>query len=92
MKKFNKLLGKHRVAFWVTFGIAAALIIASCLVPPLFVIDSSVIAASGELAGFYALYLVGEAIIKGSDVSVSKGDVSVTINNPDNGEENVLHN
>lgn len=90
MKKFNNLLGKNKSVFWTTFGISAALIIASCFVPPLFVIDSSIIAAVGELAGFYALYLVGEAIAKGSDVSVSKGDVSVTINNPDN--ENVLHN
>lgn len=90
MGKFNEFLGKRKVAFWVTFCLAAGLLITSFFVPPMGVIDGTVLAGVGELTGLYSLYLVGEAIAKGSDVSVSKGDVSVTINNPDN--ENVLHN
>lgn len=62
---------------------SASLIIVSFFIPPVAVVDASIIAAVGELAGFYALYLVGEAIYRGSDAKITKGDISVEINNPD---------
>lgn len=56
-----------------------ALIIASFFVPPLGVIDGSVLAATGELEGFGVLWIVMRAIEKGTGASFKKGDVEVEI-------------
>ena len=48
-------------------------------------------AACGELFAFAALWTVIKAIDKGSDVKLSKGDMSVTIDN-EKDEDEVLYN
>ena len=55
------------------------LIIASFFVPPLGVIDGSVLAAVGELEAFGVLWIVMHAIEKGTAASFKKGDVEVDI-------------
>lgn len=75
-----------RITFCVTFTISASLIITSFIIPPTGVIDTSVLAASGELFAWSSLAVVIKALSKGTDVSISKGDMNVNLNNPDDGE------
>ena len=62
------------------------LIIASFFVPPLGIIDGSILAAVGELEVFGVLWIVMHAIEKGTAASFKKGDVEVDIK--DNNEKN----
>ena len=55
------------------------LIISSFFVPPLGVLDGSVLAAVGELEGLGVLWIVLRAIEKGTGASFKKGDVEVDI-------------
>ena len=55
------------------------LIIASFFVPPLGILDGSVLAAGGELEGLGVLWIVLRAVEKGTGASFKKGDVEVDI-------------
>ena len=55
------------------------LIIASFFVPPLGVIDGSILAAVGELEGLGVLWIILRAVEKGTAASFKKGDVEVDI-------------
>lgn len=67
---------------------AVILMFVSLILPPTGVIDPSVIAASGELAGFGAIWTVLIALKKGKGISVSHGDTTITVN----GRKYVLEN
>lgn len=68
-----------RILFWIFLGISAALIVGSFFVPPMGVIDSSVLAAVGELQGFAALGVGFECIFTGMNVSLKKGDTTINV-------------
>lgn len=70
----------NKAAFWTCLLISIALIITAFFIPPMAVIDGSVVAAVGELFGFAALGVVIEGLDKGRNVTISKGDVNVTLN------------
>ena len=74
--------------FHILTIVSIGLIISSFIVPPTGVVDPSVLAATGELFAFAALWTVIKAIDKGSDIKLSKGDVSVELDNdpPENGK------
>ena len=55
------------------------LIIASFFVPPLGILDGSVLAAVGELEGLGVLWIVLRAVENGTGASFKKGDVEVDI-------------
>ena len=55
------------------------LIISSFFVPPLGVLDGSVLAAVGELEGLGVLWIILRAVEKGTAASFKKGDVEVDI-------------
>ena len=55
------------------------LIIASFFVPPLGVLDGSVLAAVGELEGLGVLWIILRAVENGTGASFKKGDVEVDI-------------
>lgn len=55
------------------------LIVASFVLPPTGVIDNSVLAASGELMGWGALYSVILAIERGKAVSVKHGQTEIEV-------------
>lgn len=63
--------------------LSAALIVGSFFVPPMGVIDPSVMAAVGELLAWGALFMAWEAIDRGIDAKWTHGDTSVELNNPD---------
>lgn len=71
----------HNTWFHILTGFALALIGASFFVPPMGVIDGSVLAATGEVLGFGALWCVVKAIDKGIDASVEHNGTKVTIDN-----------
>lgn len=73
-------------AFWTCLIISIGLIIGSFFVPPLGVIDGSVLASVGALFAFATLATVIDAIRRGSDVTVQHNSTSLTVNNPDNSE------
>ena len=55
------------------------LIISSFFIPPLGILDGSVLAAVGELEGLGVLWIVMRAVEKGTAASFKKGDVEVDI-------------
>ena len=69
----------HNVWFWVLMISALVLIVASWLMPPTAVIDGSVLAAVGELAGFSAIGTVIKAMDMGVDARVRHKDTEVTV-------------
>lgn len=71
---------KWKAIFLISFLLGIVLLIASFVVPPTGVIDTSVLAAVGELFAFPTLYAVYEIIQTGRSATFKKGDMEVTIN------------
>lgn len=69
----------NKLVFFICLGVTIVLMVVSFAMPPKGVIHPSVIAASGELFGFATLGSVVIAIERGRNISISKGDTSVTI-------------
>lgn len=87
MKKFYKNYLQSNLFFWL-FSIAGLLlIITSFLLPPMGIVDNSILAAVGELDGLIALGAVIKAIDKGSSASFQHNNTSVTITNKDEDDE-----
>ena len=80
----------NKASFWTCLIISIALIVGAFFVPPMSVIDGSVIAATGELFGFAALGTVITGIEKGKNFSVSKGDTTLSVNDNNNDNENEI--
>ncbi|MCR4716197.1 MAG: hypothetical protein K5656_03360 [Lachnospiraceae bacterium] len=55
------------------------LVFTSLLLPPMGVIDPSVVSATGELLGWGALFTVIKAIDKGKGISVKHGNTEVEV-------------
>ena len=88
MKKFFAKFNKFdKVVFWLCLFTSIILLIISFLIPPTGQIDPSVLTAVGEIFGFASLAVVIKAIGKGSDISLQKGDINLTLNNPDGEDE-----
>lgn len=71
----------NKAAFWICLSFSIALIVGAFFVPPMAVIDSTVLVAVGEIFSFAALGTVIAAIDKGKGVSLTKGDTSINITN-----------
>ena len=88
MSKFFKNFTKsHKIAFWICLGLSTALLVASFIIPPTGVIDPSVLRGVGEIFAFAVLYTVIEALNRGTDVTLHKGDIDISLNNPDKDED-----
>lgn len=74
------------VWFHIFATISIILIITSFFIPPTGVIDSSVFAGVGEIFLFGALWEVHVAVKKGMDAKLTKDNITLEINNPDNNE------
>lgn len=84
MKKIKEIYSHiSKWAFWSTFSVSVILILISFFLPPTGQVDPSVCGAVGELFGFGCLATVIDGLHKGTDVSVTKGDTTLTVNNPD---------
>lgn len=73
--------------FWVSFALCAGLIIAGFIVPPMGVVDGSVLTAVGELFAFPTLWTVWHAIDRGIDAKMKIGKAVVTLGDFNNESE-----
>lgn len=73
----------NKCVFFVCLGLSVCLIVASFVIPPKGVIDPSVLGAIGELFAFATLATIMQAIANGKKVSLSKGDVNMTVEKDD---------
>lgn len=71
---------RWRVTFIVCMAISILLIIVSFIIPPHGVIDSSVLAAVGEIFAFPALYSVYNIFLTGRAVTFKKGNMEISAN------------
>lgn len=85
MREFYRNYLKSNLFFWLFSIIGVILIIVAFILPPLSVIDNTVLIAVGEINGFIALGAVIKAIDKGVDATFQHNHTSVTITNK--GEE-----
>lgn len=67
--------------FYLNLVVSIALIVGGFFVPPVGVIDGSVLTAVGELLMFSVIARIPEAIKAGKSVKIQKGDSSVEISN-----------
>ncbi len=74
--------------FCICLIISLALIIGGFLVPPMGIIDGSVLTAVGELVIFPALAFGMRAVELGYDLKIKHGETEVGISNGDNEDEN----
>lgn len=77
----NLFLQCWKKDFWLkilTF-ISIVLIVASFIVPPTGIIDSSVLAATGELAGFGAIWEFNKAMNKNIDAKVKLKEIELEL-------------
>lgn len=65
--------------FYLTLGVSIVLIVGGFLVPPVGVIDGSVLTAVGMLLMFSVIEKIPEAIKAGKSVKIVKGDFSAEI-------------
>lgn len=69
----------HKRVFFICLIVSIALLCVSFVTPPRWIIDATVIAATGELFAFAALGEVVAAIERGKSAKISKGNTSITI-------------
>lgn len=79
MKEFYRNFLENNLYFWVFGGVSILLILVSFFIPPMAVVDGSIIACVGELFGFAALGAVIHAIDKGKTASISHGNTTIEI-------------
>lgn len=82
-----KCIWHHDIWLRILTITSIALIIGAFFVPPMAIIDSSILAAVGELAGFGAIWQVSKAIDKGVDASMKHNDTEIYLKNPDNDKD-----
>lgn len=86
MKKL-RYIWHHDIWLRILTIVSILLISGAFFVPPMAIIDSSILAAVGELAGFGAIWQVSKAIDKGVDASVKHNDTEITVTNSDINKE-----
>lgn len=87
MREFYKNYLSNNLFFWLFSIISIILIITAFILPPLSVIDNSVLIAVGELNGFAALGAVIKAIDRGSSATFHHNGTELTINSNEDEEE-----
>lgn len=77
----NKIIDAIHNNIWIKILtlISVSLLITSFLLPPIGLIDSSSIAAVGELFAWAALWALIHALDNGKDAQLKKGDVEINI-------------
>ena len=86
MREFYKNYISSNGFFWFFSIIGVILIITAFILPPLSVIDNSVLIAVGELNGFAALGAVIKAIDRGSSATFHHNNTELTINSNEDEE------
>ena len=85
----NKLDYTAKWAVGILTIISVALIVGGFFVPPLGVIDGSVLTAVGEIFAFAALWVVAHALfVHGANIDLKKGDTTIHIDTDNENETN----
>ena len=79
MREFYRNYLKDNTFFWLFSSIGVILIIVAFILPPLSVIDNTVLIAVGEIDGMIALGAVIRAIDKGESATFTHNNTSITI-------------
>lgn len=79
---------KSSVLFAITTLFAITLFVGGFFVPPMGVIDGSVLKAGGILLGFSSVAQVPELARRGADITIQHGQTSLSVNNPDKEDDN----
>ena len=87
MREFYRNYLKDNTFFWIFSIIGVILIIVAFILPPLSVIDNTVLIAVGEIDGMIALGAVIKAIDKGESATFTHNNTSITITNNDEDKE-----
>lgn len=87
MREFYRNYIQSNLFFWLFSIIGVILIVAAFILPPLSVIDNSVLIAVGEINGFIALGAVIKAIDNGGSATFQHNNTTVTITNNDEQED-----
>lgn len=82
-KLFSKMKNFEKVVFWIGLLSSIILLTVSFCLPPTGAIDPSVLAAVGEIFAYVTLSVVIVSLGRGTDVTLHKGDIDITLNNPD---------
>lgn len=69
----------HKNVFLICLVVSLALIVTSFFIPPLAVVDGSVLAAVGEIFAFAALGEVGAAIERGHSATIRHNNTEIAI-------------
>ena len=79
MREFYRNYLQSSRGFWLFSIIGVILIIVAFILPPLSVIDNTVLIAVGEINGMIALGAVIKAIDKGESATFTHNNTSITI-------------
>lgn len=91
MHKLDMFFGSrfHKRVFLTCLLTSIFLIVTSFFIPPLAIVDGSVLAAVGEIFGFAALGEVAAAVERGHSASISHGNTTIEIKKPEDENENI---
>ena len=78
------LKNKYFIIAIIMALVAIGLVIAGFLVPPLGVIDGSVLTAVGEIVFLVTIFFVWDCVTKGKIAKIKKGDIEASISDNDN--------
>lgn len=76
----------HKIIFAICLSLSSSLIVGGFFVPPMGVIDGSVLTAIGELFGFAALSAL-PYLINNHKATISHGNTSITVEEADSDED-----
>lgn len=79
--KEEKKKMRNRLEFWLCLVVSIGLIIGGFFVPPLAVIDGSVLQAVGLLLGFATLAQLPVVISSAKSAKITHGDTTIEIEN-----------
>lgn len=82
MKRFYESYVRNNTAFTLLSITCIAFLAAGFLFPPPGEIHNSVLIAVGEIIAIMALWTIIFAIGRGADAKLTKGDMTIEINNP----------
>ena len=81
MSRLDSFFGDkfHKRVFFICLIISIVLLIASFLLPPMGIIEPSVLAGTGELFAFATLGSIVAAVERGKKATLSKGSINLSI-------------
>ena len=86
INRCQKVFNKHYVvAFWVTLSVGVGLLVTGFFMPPMAVIDGSILKAVGELMFWPAIAFGVKAVEDGRVAKINFGKTSVHIGDDKNG-------